>query len=77
MSKISLKDASRVDWVSDPVKPGSNYPGDTNIQLGCLMRIANATEAMATEYTRMQRDLEYYKKWYAEKQRKSLLLEQE
>ncbi len=31
-----------------------------SVQVGCLQRIADATEAMARNYVSMQRDLEYY-----------------
>ncbi len=64
MPKINLRQASKVDWATADQK--GEYPGDTNIQLGCLMRIADATEKMAKKYTDMEANLEWYKKKYAE-----------
>lgn len=43
---------------------GVNQDGNmTNeqLQLGCMLRIADATESMAQNYTQMERDLKYYK----------------
>lgn len=37
-----------------------------NIQVSALMRIADATEAMAKNYLQLQDNLERYKKWYVE-----------
>ena len=55
---IILKDASRVNWstvnrTTDGTEPHS-YPGDMNIQLGCLMRIADSVEKMEKPYTMLQ-----------------------
>lgn len=43
-----------------------SYPGAENIKLGCLQRIAKATEAMSQNYVRLENDLAYYKRMYAE-----------
>lgn len=32
------------------------------LQIGCLLRIADATEKMASNYTQLQNDVDYYKK---------------
>ena len=64
MARINLRQASKVDWVTADQK--GEYPGDTNIQLGCLMRIADATEKMALKYTQLEKDLEWYSKKYSE-----------
>lgn len=42
----------------------NKYPGDENIKLGCLQRIAKATEAMSQNYVRLENDLAYYKRMY-------------
>lgn len=42
------------------------YPGAENIKLGCLQRIAKATEAMSQNYVRLENDLAYYKRMHAE-----------
>jgi septal ring factor EnvC (AmiA/AmiB activator) len=65
MAYSYLKEASKVNWCVK-VQNAGDYPGDNNLQLGCLMRIADATEMMAKRYTEMQDNLDWYKKKYAE-----------
>ena len=36
------------------------------INSGCLQRIADATEKMASNYTSLQNDRDLYKRWYEE-----------
>lgn len=75
MSKsINLRAASKIQWTVEE-KNGSPYPGDDNISLGCLMRIADATEAMAVNHVRLQNDHDQYKRWYQEGQEKISRLE--
>lgn len=49
------------------VVTSNNNNGDANINISCLMRIANATEAMAINFTSMLDELNRLKKWYAER----------
>lgn len=63
MSKVDLREASKKNWHVETV---NGYPGDTNIQLGALMRIADATEKMASNYTTLQNDLAFYKRRFNE-----------
>lgn len=63
MPKHQLIAASRVDWVTEVEKEGG-YPGDENVKIGCLQRIANATEAMAQNYTNLISERDKYKRWY-------------
>lgn len=64
MSKqVSMKDSTKTNWFTEPANE-HGYPGDKNIELGCLMRIADATEKMASNYQRMENDLAMYKRWY-------------
>lgn len=65
---IDLREATKVQWVHTPgpLEQNKEYPGDTNIQLGCLMRIADASEKMASNYTQLQNDRDLYKRWYNE-----------
>ena len=56
------KKASRSNW-------GTELPKDQNlnreqIQLGAILRIADATEAMAENYVKLQSDLAWYKENY-------------
>lgn len=53
------------------------YPGDENITIGCLQRIATATEAMAVNHVKLQNDYDYmrsqrdrYRQRYEESQRR-------
>ena len=41
-----------------------HYPGTDAMKIGCLQRIAKATEAMSQNYVRMENDLSMYKRWY-------------
>lgn len=51
---------SRLDWITNP---GSSATTITEqVTIGSLQRIADATELMAGNYTKMQRDLDYYMK---------------
>lgn len=63
MSKfIGHRENSRTGW-------GKNVNGEWNpdlndIKLGCLLRIADATEAMAKNHVQLQRGLDFYKAAY-------------
>jgi hypothetical protein len=63
---IDLREATKTKWVHTPNNPNEEYPGDENIKLGCLMRIADASEKMASNYTQLQNDRDCYKRWYNE-----------
>lgn len=65
--RLSFKEESRNDWTRCVAEGGALPTGD--IQLGAILRIADATELMAKNHNRMQADLEYYKKAHAEQQR--------
>ncbi len=39
----------------------SDAPTDVELQTGCLQRIANATELMASNYVKLQKDYDYMK----------------
>ena len=60
MPQHQLKDASKKNWTA-PVDKEGGYPGDENVKIGCLQRIADATEAMAKNYTDMQNSLDWLK----------------
>ncbi len=61
--RVDLKSSTKINWSAEALN-NDGYPGNTNIQLGCLMRIADATEKMASNYQRMENDLAMYKRWY-------------
>lgn len=66
-------DVSRILW---QVK---GEPDTTNtrekVQLGCLQRIAQATEKMALNYAALVSDRDLYKRWYEEERSKKHRLE--
>jgi hypothetical protein len=69
MAFISHRENSKTNW-------GREIAGDSNtdrddIQLGCLLRIADATEAMAKNYVSLQNSLDYYKRAYQEEQQET------
>jgi hypothetical protein len=66
MSKrVSYREESRKDW-------GATLADDERldteqIQLGALLRIADAVEPMAKHHVALQRDLDYYKRLASER----------
>lgn len=62
----NYKEQSRLDF-SRP--EGVNLTYD-EVKIGCLQRIADATEAMAKEHNRLLAQLEYYKGYSSELQDK-------
>ena len=59
----SMKDQSRLDWEDST---GKEYIGDERIKLGCLMRIADATEKMAVNHISLMAERDVYLRWYNE-----------
>ena len=57
----SFKDQSRIDW---HVEVRQETASLEDIRTGALQRIADATEVMAQNYTRLQNDAERYKRYY-------------
>ncbi len=58
----SFKIESKKDWVTG----GIDKPNTEQLTLGCLQRIADATELMAKQYQSLINDRDYYKKMYDE-----------
>lgn len=52
MPFIDLRKNSRVNWGA--TVDGNDNPKAEDIRLGCLLRIADATEAMAQNHVRLQ-----------------------
>lgn len=65
MAKRNFKEASRVDWTPSD-KGDHEYPGHERVMIGCLQRIADATEAMAGPYLKTVADRDTYERWYRE-----------
>ena len=66
MSKVfkEYKDESRIGWGSTIEKEG--FVGVDRIQIGCLQRIADATELMAKRHQDLVDERDYYKRRYDE-----------
>lgn len=58
---ISYIERTKVAWNRPDRSPTLN---DDQIKVGCLQRIANATEAMAEYHVRIIRGRDDYKLWY-------------
>lgn len=56
-----LREASRIMWTND--KPATTE----NITLGCILRIADASELMAKNHKQLVDERDRYKKLYEEK----------
>jgi hypothetical protein len=70
--QVSIKKASRTDFTVS-LNDGDSMR-DPDIQLGAILRIADATELMAKNYTELQSNLEMYKRWYKEENEKNIRL---
>ncbi len=70
MSK-SHKDISRQSWNLDNRESLTN----DDIKIGCLQRIADATETMAKNYNQLFEEKEKFRKWYYEERAKRQHLE--
>lgn len=76
----TFKEHSKVAWYPNGVKEDS-YPGHQRVIIGCLQRIADATEAMAKNYNRLLDDNQwfsedrkrYMQRYETEKRRRSAL----
>jgi IS1 family transposase len=60
--KVSIKEESRINYTVDREIGSAMSDGD--IQLGAILRIADATELMASNYIKLQNELEKYQRWY-------------
>jgi hypothetical protein len=65
MSNIkSFREQSKNDWGTRQ----DRNPTNEEIQLGAILRMADATELMASNYTQLQKDLDWYRQMYRESQ---------
>lgn len=58
---IDLRKRSRQEVTI--AKDAADY---SDVKLGCMLRIADATEAMAQNYTRLINERDRYQRWYEE-----------
>lgn len=63
MAFKSYRQESKTDWGTND---NSSQLTLDQINSGALLRIADATELMASNYTQLQAEAEKYKRWYKE-----------
>lgn len=64
---VDLRESSKTKWtLSLPDNQKGDYPGDANIELGCLMRIADSVDLMAKNHAQLISDRDMYERWYKE-----------
>jgi len=61
-----MRESSKQHWESNDT--------DLHIKIGCLQRIADATEVMAKNHNQLISDLEMYKRWYNSEQKENTRL---
>ena len=61
MRSRSYRDLSRIDWVTDA-------KSHEQIQLGAILRIADAVEKMAQSYSQLIHEREYYERRFRQSQ---------
>ena len=66
MNNKNYREQSRLNWVpvTTPDNPNATVTDD-QLYIGCLQRIADATEKMGLGYTDMERELSIYKQYHA------------
>lgn len=69
----NLRDESRKTWTIN----GDSAPTLEQINMGSLLRIADASEAMAKNHVQLQRDRDMYFKWYEREYENRLKLERQ
>ena len=74
MSK-SWKDASRTAWHETNGNDNGSDISDTRLQIGCLQRIADATELMAKNWSALMDERNRYERWYIEQKNRTDLSE--
>lgn len=60
MAYKNFKEESRKDWGNEFAE-GKNLTIE-QLNIGCMLRIADATEAMTKNHVQMQYDIDWYKK---------------
>jgi len=61
-----FKEESRKNWCADQ----DDALSEGQIKLGCILRIADATELMSKNHQELIRERDNYKKWYEEERDK-------
>jgi len=64
----SYREESKINWGKELCE--KQHPDKEDLQFGCLLRIADATELMAKNHQRLLDERDRYKIWY-EQERKT------
>lgn len=67
----SFKEQSKLNWLSRSDLPIS----EEQLQIGCLQRIADATEVIAKNYNQLLEEVEKYRRWYLDERERREALE--
>lgn len=59
-NRVSYREESLKDW--GVILEKDEKITDSRLQLGAILRIADASEVMAKNHIKLQRDLDYYKR---------------
>lgn len=70
--KKNFKDWSRENWV---LAEGNVDPSNEQLILGCLQRIADASEVTAKNHQNLMNERDRYEKWYREERERKEALE--
>lgn len=74
MAFKSYREESKTNWGTNDQPAGLTIE---QIQTGCLLRIADASELMARNYLQLQSDLNMYKRWHKEEVDKNSKLQRQ
>jgi len=67
------REESRTKWGTSELKEADGLSIE-HINLGCMLRIADASELMAKNHQRLINDVEMYKRWYNEEREENARL---
>ena len=73
MALVNHRDNSRRSWGRDV--SGDTNPDYSDIRLGCLLRIADATELMAKHHTELIAERDRFERYYRQEQSRVAKLE--
>jgi hypothetical protein len=72
-NNVNLRESSKKNWTTVP-ENANGYPGDENLKLGCLLRIADASELMANNIASLMSQRDRLKELYGQERRTAISL---
>jgi hypothetical protein len=73
--QVRIIDATKLNW--NAVTGDNGYPGDTNMIIGCLQRIASAQEKQAENVMDVIRNRDNWKNLYESKSKELIALKKQ